>query len=193
MRLLACISVAAALTLPACQDSTITSVGTPDSGILRPAQPPTASGIVVRDERFAFFLTIDSKRGLTSIQGIDIVEACMGNPIFESAPIQEIHTPTGAIIELLKGENLTTSVWPFAGFSCFLFTTTDPLAVGKSSVIRNDNDILLSGTRTNSFGWRGHGILYDGVGAAIRFHNNVRLLILKNGEFKMVVSDIFLQ
>lgn len=179
----------------ACQNSTIAPVEPPDSGALALAEPPAASGVVVRFEGlagFPFFVTIDSERGLTAIQGIDIVQACQGNPTFESVGIQQIQNPSGAVGELLKGDDLTTSVWPFAGFNCFLFTTTDPLATGTSSILRHDNDIAVSGSRTNAFGWRGSGDLYNGVGETVRFHNIVQVLILQNGSLKDVVSNIFL-
>lgn len=192
MRLLTLISVSCIFASFACQDSITSSFEPPRTRDLSTAEPPATSGIVIRFDGLGAFLTIDSARGLTAIQGIDVVEACQGNPIMEVVEIQRILNPNGPVVELLKSDELRTSVWPFTGFSCALFTTTDPLAVGTSSLIRNDNDIFVSGTRTNSFGWRGHGVLNDGDGEEVRFHNNVRLLILKDGTFKEVVSDIFL-
>lgn len=155
---------------------------------------PAMSGpFVIRTETAFTIQTLDFGRGLQALQGADIIEFCGGTIDFDLADLQRINNPHGVLMDLVKGADLTTSVWPFLAFDCGLFTTTDPLAVGLSSIILNDNDFDVSGSRTNSFGWRSHGTLADLGGAPVSFRTNVRLLIDKNGNFKEAVSDIVLR
>lgn len=60
-----------------------------------------------------------------------------------------------------------------------------PLAIGHAKVTSNDNDLDVSGTRTNAFGDRGRGTVVDGDGGQWHYSWNFTATIDQNGEFNV--------
>lgn len=65
----------------------------------------------------------------------------------------------------------------------------EPCAEGTARVMLNDNDIEVSGGRTNSFGDKGMASVVDATGQAWTYAWLHRLQISKDGEFRVVVEN----
>lgn len=67
--------------------------------------------------------------------------------------------------------------------------STGPWATGSAHVAANDNDLFVSGTRTNAFGERGQGSVVDANGTTYHYGWTFRALIDRSGEFRVVVPN----
>jgi hypothetical protein len=72
---------------------------------------------------------------------------------------------------------------------CALMDQYGVWATGQAKTNSGDNDVTLSGGRTNSFGWRVNGSLTDAEGEDYRFHRVFRAQI-RDGEFILLVDKI---
>lgn len=63
-----------------------------------------------------------------------------------------------------------------------------PAAVGTAQVGVNDNDLFVSGTRTNSFGFRGQGRLVGEDGSRWNYSVTFRARIDRQGSFSAMVD-----
>jgi len=112
--------------------------------------------------------------------------------------LQRIDVPEDAnrVNDLLHGDDLTTSVWPFTDFDCGLFLTTTPLATGTVDVRNTDNDFFVflnpDNKNHNAFGFTAQGKLTSATGKRAHF-NVVSRVVFKPGEFFKAVSKINLK
>ena len=67
--------------------------------------------------------------------------------------------------------------------------STGPWATGSARVSGNDNDLFVSGTRTNAFGDRGQGSVVDAGGTEYHYSWVFQALIDRAGEFRLLVPD----
>jgi hypothetical protein len=144
--------------------------------------PPPASGpIVVRgdfngaDYDWWYYYT-DWKRGYVAFHGVDIVSWCAYNPTgYSDWYYLDVFPPAEAdlIHEVLKGDDITTSVWPVAIWeytnACDYILNYPPIATGTADVIVTDNDVTAwrnTHNRKNAYHLSAHGVLYapDGEG-----------------------------
>lgn len=63
-----------------------------------------------------------------------------------------------------------------------------PMATGSARVGSNDNDLMVSGTRTNSFGERAQGRLVDDEGAIWHYWWTFHAHIDHEGQFEVIVD-----
>jgi len=137
--------------------------------------PDNPGPIVMRSEvTFAVFY-VDPETGRSAVHGADIVEFCQGTIDFDLVDLQRIDVPEDAnrVNDILQGDDVTTSVWPFTTFDCGLFTTVTPLATGTADVVLTDNDVFVflnpESTNSNAFGFRARGALADSDGDKVQF------------------------
>lgn len=137
--------------------------------------PDNPGPIVMRSEvTFAVFY-VDAKAGVSAIHGADIIEFCGGTIDFDLVDLQRIDVPEDAnrVNDILQGDDVRTSVWPFTVFDCNLFTTVTPLATGTADVRLTDNDVFVflnpESVNHNAFGFRAHGKLEDSAGETVNF------------------------
>jgi hypothetical protein len=142
--------------------------------------PPDMSGpIVVRYEldgetEGLWWGYADAKRGYVAFHGVDIAAACAGSPSgWNVYYVQDVMPPAadGLIMETMKGEDITTSVYPIAILDqsvypvwCLGVLDLGPIAVGTVDMIVTDNDLLAwqyDHNRVNAYGISAHGILFD--------------------------------
>ena len=110
------------------------------------ADPPPSSGsIVIRTETNIAWTYVDFQRGVRVVYGTNIVEWCNNTNTWDVVRLLEIDVPedSNRLIDLVQGDEVTTSVWPFTAFDCSLFTTVTPLATGTTDLIITDNDLLV--------------------------------------------------
>jgi hypothetical protein len=134
---------------------------------------PSEAGLVLRYEGGVAFWLADEKTGLGAIVGVDLAAWCVGPAAFDLVDFNSVYwEELGRWVDLYQGTDMSTAVWPFTNFDCNLFTTTDPLAEGYTKLVGTDNDVIPGATespRTNSWGVRAHGDLYDGDGGKHQF------------------------
>ena len=69
-------------------------------------------------------------------------------------------------------------------------TIPEPIATGTVRVVGNDNDLDVSLTRANAFGFTATGTLERADGTTCRFAATFRGLITQSDEFQVLVEDI---
>ena len=146
------------------------------------ADPPSQSGpIVFRYEINWGWAYVAS--GLIAVHGFDDVHwcnlGCPGDPACfdtdELNKLKEIVSPAEAdlIMQLWKGDDLTTTVWPWEGSLCGSVDALQqvPLAFGTVDLIATDNDLFASAVhnRMNSFKISAHGALETPAGERLQF------------------------
>ncbi len=114
-------------------------------------------------------------------------------PVERLVPVQYIETANGAVVAKISATS-TLELWTLdadADFSSACADTDDssaPWAVGSADVTGNDNDLFVSGSRTNSFGHRGRGSVWDASGAGWRYVWTFRALIDGDFEYRAAVD-----
>lgn len=144
--------------------------------------------IVFRGEDIYLLSTEDFRSGLTAIHNGDIVEYCSGNEepaVFME--FQNIYSPSDQdrILEIVHGEDVPTTVWPFAvdweSDFCDLFLTHDPIAIGTARLRLTDNDVFVwtyDNKNSNAWGWTSQGKLelYGSDGEFVHFNSVYRVV-----------------
>ena len=113
--------------------------------------------------------------------------------ITSSSPltIQELTNPNG-VVQALTQVNGFAAVYDLPGFSftCAVLIN-DALAFGPMRALETDNDVFVSGTRTNAFRFKTNGTLDNLVGdGTIALNQHFHALIKKDGSFEVKQSDI---
>jgi hypothetical protein len=162
------------------------------------ADPPPSSGVVQRfivTEGFGVFP--DFENGFWVFANITRQGFCawLAGGMVEPPPaltedfIQEVDTGSALVVLVKPGifpialHPMTSPDDPCGG------SEPDSWATGEAQAIINDNDVEVSGTRTNSFGDHGQGTVVDADGVAWHYSWNTRLQIKKDGEFR-IVSEV---
>ena len=68
-----------------------------------------------------------------------------------------------------------------------------PIATGKGNYVNNDNDLFVSGNRTNSFRFRLTGHVTDVSGEAHRLSVAFHGLIYRDGDLRITRTGIILR
>ena len=122
---------------------------------------------------------------------------------FDPVRIQETETGQGALVQLLRGSNLTIELWemdpdaPLIGPCTDTDDTLNRIATGTATLMNNDNDLFGSGTRGNAFGNQGLAFLEGEDGTlykySFRFHVNSACHTTADGEPACVIDSSTLQ
>jgi hypothetical protein len=143
--------------------------------------PANPGPIVMRFEDTIGLFIPDQSTGISVTIAADVVQDCeIGDPAFELVRIQHLAVPEDAnrINEVLHGDDLSATVWPFTEFDCDLFTTVDPIAVGTVDLRGTDNDLVVylnpDNVNANAFGFMAHGVVYDENGESMRLNTILR-------------------
>ena len=86
--------------------------------------------------------------------------------------------PDGSFKELFKGKKVGLLLFPGGTED---ICSADPVAAGTGNYTLTDNDLIVSGRRTNSFGFRIRGNVTDEGGE--KHHVLVVVKLLFNGNF----------
>jgi hypothetical protein len=138
------------------------------------ADPPVESGIVMRGEVPIALFYVDDSGTRSVVYGADMVEYCLGTIDFDIWQYKDNYLPVDEVVATLeKGEEIRTSVWPFAVFDCDLFLNVPPLATGTTSVVITDNNLYGTETdRANAWSLSAHGFLFDAMDDEWGFQHN---------------------
>jgi hypothetical protein len=182
----ATIGLVGALTL-ACGDRTTEPTSTPPVF----ASIANSGASVVRFETVVAAYLTTEESGLTVLAGVSAAELASlcagGEPSFEPATQLDVFRPDGSLHTVLKGPDLTMLVWREA----FADICTPPFASGTGTFMYVDNDVFVSGNRSNSFGFRINGDV-SSLGTGQRYHVTAEFhaVIFRNGVFRSTRSDI---
>lgn len=150
--------------------------------------PPAESGIVTRDGFPVAYTWVDFDTGLRVIVGADMDEFCAGLNNFDIIPYQDVNLADARVITLGKGD-IQTTVWDFLDFDCALFTTSEPVAYGRSKFMEVDNDLLGIGeedNHTNTWGLSARGQLASADGGTVRLNAFIRQQFGNQGGYRVV-------
>ena len=129
----------------------------------------------------------DPEDELVLITGGTAEEACTGT--FQGAPLQAqiVETPTGALVLLVAGRDV--EAWLYQATTVpdlcdIVLAGGEPtlLASGTVDFRINDNDLLASQTRTNSFGDHAHGTLTGLDGSSWNVTAQSRVVVLPSDD-----------
>jgi hypothetical protein len=164
---------------------------------------PPSAGVVVRTPLNTFGLWVNGDGSLVAVHGMGSLDpndspVCGGASNFDVISFQHVVNSKGAIHELARNKGGTWHVWADAGTFFSQPTLCDSfnlprVAEGYGQVIGFDNDLDVSGTRTNTYGFRGRGTLSDLVnGGTTRFTLLFQELIEKDGTVRTIWQEITL-
>ncbi len=159
---------------------------------LRTANNPNGPGaFVVRFETTIGFLFVDPESDLTVIAGLtldQLAALCAGGDVtFEPATEQLVFRPDGSIHQLFKAKKATLLLFDVAFVD---FCAVAPFAVGRGNFTGTDNDLTVSGNRTNSFGFRLRGRVAENSGERHHLLAKFHALITRSGAFREITSRI---
>ncbi len=159
---------------------------------LRTVQNPDGPGaFVIRFETSLGFLFSDGESNVTVIAGVtpdQLAALCAGGEFtFEPATEQLVFRPDGSIHQLFRAKGVTLLVFEGANVD---FCAVSPFGVGQGNFTQTDNDLTVSGRRTNSFGFRIRGQVSDGSGGRTHVLAKFHALITRSGLFRLLTSEI---
>lgn len=170
------------------------------------AASPASAAPPEREEVDAFTIVLDPEHELVVFWNISRDDFCAWEatdfegpaPVERLIPASFVETGKGVLVMLAKGVS-TLELWALDEDADLSGPCQDtdaqegPWAVGTARWTRNDNDLDVSGTRTNAFGERIRGTVVDGAGTRWHFSGHVRLVINRDGEFRVVSEQFTLQ
>ena len=143
-----------------------------------PKTSPGQSGpIVLRSETTMALFCADPDKGIAAVYGLDIVDFCNEIENFDIFDLKEVNVPSDVnrIIQLVKGKNVRTSVWPFILIdNCDQFKIA-PLATGTVDLVYTNNDVYPywseKSKNAHVFGFTAHGKLTGPDGELLHFNS----------------------
>jgi hypothetical protein len=128
---------------------------------------------------------VDSRTDFVGIDGLpqnpaDLAECGGTDEILNLADFQ-VSGDLSGVFHLLAQAELNIQVYQLSTFVDIC--TSEPIAQGTGRLIINDNDAAVSGTRTNSFGYRLNGAVALADGSAAHLAAHSRFLIKEDGTF----------
>jgi hypothetical protein len=111
------------------------------------------------------------------------------------AEFQIVELPSGPVKALIRDDDMPIFLYAASSTdelceAVFGGAIPEPIATGTVRVVLNDNDVDVSLTRTNAFGFTATGTLERADGTACAFSATFRALITRQDEFRVLVSDI---
>jgi hypothetical protein len=182
--LIGCTTLAATLVL-ACNDATSPT---------QPANPQSAS-IRATVNRFTvpyFNFVVDESSGLIALLGLShemLIGTCAGEDVaFDQVKVVEVFRPDGSLKFTVQGR-VRMAVYSLGEiFDICELTESTPLARGRAHVTEVDNDLFVSGNRTNSYGANLEGTA-SGPGGRFKVRGKFRALIRRNGEGRVLNEE----
>ena len=175
------------------------------STLMTLAVAPVAAAPPMREEVDFFNITLDPEHELVVFWNISRDDYCAWEasgfegpaPVQQLMPASFVETGKGAVVLHANGVS-TLELWALDEGADLSGPCQDtdaqegPWAVGTAHWTVNDNDVDVSGTRTNAFGDRVSGSVVDGAGNTWHFSWLARLIIERDGEFRFVTEQFTL-
>jgi hypothetical protein len=167
--------------------------GAAPTGAAPPEDPPGPVSRFTEPFAVAFF---DPADGLVALGGPPPELGCFGLGFEDNlAEFQIVELPSGPVKVLIRDDDMPIFLYAASSIdeiceAVFGGVIPEPIATGTVRVVLNDNDLDVSLTRTNAFGYTATGTLERADGTACAFSATFRALITKQGEFRVLVEDI---
>lgn len=158
------------------------------------------------DDTFIVLFNTDRASGLASVIRLpdppDDVEQCGGSQPLQGADLQLVFHPDGVIQQLMIGNQVHAWVYDRQDFLtianssgiCAALDALVPLAGGMVDFVARDNDLFVTGPRTNAFGWTARGLLTrTSDGSPVDFQNRYHGAVATDGTVHSFMSVIKLQ
>lgn len=146
------------------------------------AAPPESSGVVIRFEDVFLAVYQDPADNLVAVTGPPLELGCQGLGFDEYVTsLQAADTPTGAFVLQVHVSEIPIHVYSGSSIDelCEIVLdggTLDLIASGTGRFTADDNDVFVSGTRMNSFGYTTTGTLASDDGTVWSFTGVFRAL-----------------
>lgn len=169
------------------------ALGAAPAGADPPEDPP---GPVSRFTSPFAVAYVDPADGLVALGGPPPELGCFGLGFEDNlADFQMVELPSGAVKFLVRDVDQPIFLYEASSIeeiceAVFAGEIPEPLATGMVRVVANDNDVFVSGGRTNAFGDTATGTLLDGDGDACHFTGQFRAQVTRSGEFRLLIEDI---
>lgn len=164
------------------------------------ADPPESS------EENIFFIFPDEENGLAVFWNTTRDAFCAWEeggfvgpePVIEPVTVSTLETGKGAIVGSFRATR-PIELWmldedaDLSGPCTDTDNQTGPWATGDATVTSNDNDVFVSGTRTNSFGDRGRGTVVDSAGEQWFYSWTFRAQIDRDDAFTVKAENFNLK
>jgi hypothetical protein len=137
-------------------------------------------------------LIFDPQTGLVALAGAPADPAaavpCGGSEPFAVVQFQDAGQIRAVIHSLVVGPEVNLHVYDLATFINPCVST--PIAQGTGRFMYTDNDVFVTGSGADAFGFRMHGevTLTSGESAHLEAHN--RFIIWPNGEFRRIYRQV---
>ena len=193
-RMLFAVMASTCMLVSACNDQSSPIESTlSERADLRTAQNPDGPGAVVgRGEGGLFFIFPDPAVGLIVTAGFtleNLAAFCARQPfVTEPSTIGGVLRPDSSATDLTTAKKVTLLV--FLDDNQDVCDNLSPMAAGKGNYVNNDNDLFVSGNRTNSFGFRVVGQVTDVNGERHRLSVSFHGLIYRDGELRITRTGI---
>jgi hypothetical protein len=159
------------------------------------AAPPDSSGVVERLVIPDITLFADVDEGFAVFVNISRDDFCDSGEPQEDWNFHVVDSPPGALLVHRQAQDVPIYLYPFNEDVPPLVgpcedTQEEPAFVGTADVTLTDNDVFVSGGRTDSFGEAGRGIVYaTDDGSAWHYSWTNRLLIDRDGVFTVATEN----
>jgi hypothetical protein len=161
------------------------------------ASPPThPSGVVSREVTTVGSLFEDPAAGLVALLGPPPELGCLGEGFDDRGWRQWVDTPSGAVVSLIRATDLPVRVYTATSLEDVCGPVWDggqppaALASGWARARATDNDVLVSGTRTNTWGSSANGALTRLDGASCRFSAQGRWQLDRDGTYRPLLERV---
>lgn len=154
------------------------------------ADPPASSGVVQRFVAQDFVAFPDFEHGLAVFVNVSRDDLCdaSGGPQADWNVLL-VTSPSSAELMRVQAPEMPIYLYRFTGAPegpCVEEIEDDPALTGTVDAVINDNELCpCQNNRTNSFGDRGVGTVYDGAGSAWHYSWNWRALIDQEDMFRV--------
>jgi hypothetical protein len=151
------------------------------------ADPPPVSGIVTRGDDLPIGVTwVDEGKGQRILIGLRATEFCLGSDDFALVSFQDVDLTDERFVQIVKGDDLPTDVYPFLDFDCDRFLNEEPVGLGTADIVGTDNDLPGTSpdeTNANAWGWSAHGTLTAPDGTDLGVSGHLRLVSSNTAGF----------
>lgn len=176
-KVLALAALAPSLLVLGCTEPTVTDPLRPSLSVASGPAEPGSSGVVrFGDPNFVRldYETEDGVRIVRHYPADDSFEFCDGSqqlPVLEEQYVTDPNFVNGVIVVLRQTGEVPVLIYPpnDADKPLCEYLQDDWLFKGTGQLIYNDNNFFFDPSRTNFFGWRGEGTVYDRDGRRYRY------------------------
>ena len=144
-------------------------------------------GVVSDFSTYVLFINITAENFCAFVEAGDFESPA---PVEDLITVQQKETGKGAVVQTFRA-TVYAELWAVEGgdLEAICQGAGELLGTGTVFIVSTDNDLFVSGTRTNAFGSTLHGTV-RGEDGAWRVSGKFRALIAQDGEFRLLRDSL---